>query len=127
MAQRWQHRGGCSARLSHPKKVGELKVPGFSSYIHPIDDRYLLTIGQYVPENGDWRFRAVKLSVFDVSAGISPVGAIHMNDVYQTIDIRDWSYSWAPWIRRSVMADDCAYAISDAGIRVADVGSPSYE
>mgnify|MGYP006198336145 CR=1 FL=1 len=28
-----------------PRRVGELKVPGFSSYIHPLGDTHLLTIG----------------------------------------------------------------------------------
>ena len=57
---------------AQPRQVGELKVPGFSTYIHPIDDNHLLTIGTYQPEPGpdgriDWRERRMKLSVFDVS------------------------------------------------------------
>ena len=36
---------------AHPRKVGELKVPGFSTYIHPLDENHLLTMGVYVPEN----------------------------------------------------------------------------
>ncbi|OJT19307.1 hypothetical protein BO221_38190 [Archangium sp. Cb G35] len=57
---------------AHPRKVGELKVPGFSSYIHPVGDSHLLTVGQHVPENGDWRGRAVKVSLFDVSDMANP-------------------------------------------------------
>lgn len=55
-----------------PKQVGELKVPGFSSYIHPIDANTLLTMGVYMPEpdqNGhvNWQERRMKLSMYDVT------------------------------------------------------------
>lgn len=43
----------------NPKKAGELKIPGYSSYLHPINKNKILGIGQ---EN--WR---VKVSLFDVS------------------------------------------------------------
>lgn len=42
----------------NPKKAGELKIPGYSSYLHPINKDKILGIGQ---EN--WR---VKISLFDV-------------------------------------------------------------
>lgn len=44
----------------NPKLRGELQVPGFSTYIHPIEDNYLLTIGY---EN----WHALQLSIFDVN------------------------------------------------------------
>ena len=66
--------------LSNPKKptvIGELKIPGFSTYMHPIDQNHLLTIGEHLPEpdeNGrvDWSQRAVKLSIFDVTNFAKP-------------------------------------------------------
>lgn len=176
----------------HPKIVGELKVPGFSTYLHPIDDRHLLAIGQDVPTSGAPIGR-IKISMFDVSdlaqplekyaqvvgtefgtseaeyehkafnyfpekkllaipfagwdpnrscglfwcgftsdlrvfsvdpaRGIFSQGALPMRDLYERIDSRHWGYAWSPWVRRSVMADDFAYAISNAGIRVAGLGS----
>ncbi len=49
---------------TQPKVVGELKIPGFSSYIHMMDDNTLLTIGR----GGTGVSTAnTKLSVFDVS------------------------------------------------------------
>lgn len=61
---------------TNPRRVGELKVPGFSSYIHPIDKDHLLTIGTFVPDpNGgqpDWRARRMQLSIFDVSDFANP-------------------------------------------------------
>ncbi|MBN1205166.1 MAG: beta-propeller domain-containing protein [Myxococcaceae bacterium] len=176
----------------HPRKVGELKVPGFSSYIHPLGENHLLTIGTHIPENQtDWRQRALKLSLFDVTdpaqpvekfthlvgtaygwseaayehkafnffaakgllaipfsdyeplaadywsgfrselrvfrvdatTGFTPVGAISMADMYQVYNNRSWSWYWTPVVRRSVIADDYVYAISDAGVRAANVNS----
>lgn len=57
---------------AHPRKVGELKVPGFSSYIHPLDENHLLTVGVHVDESGDWRTRSLKLSLFDVTDPAHP-------------------------------------------------------
>jgi hypothetical protein len=176
----------------HPRKVGELKVPGFSSYIHPLGENHLLTIGTHIPEDQtDWRQRALKLSMFDVTnpaqpvekfthlvgnaygwseaayqhkafnffaakgllaipfsdydpfgvdywsgfrselrvfrvdttTGFTPVGAVSMTDMYRVHNNRYWSWYWTPVVRRSVMADDYVYAISDAGVRVANVNS----
>lgn len=49
-----------------PKVTGELKVPGFSNYLHPLSDDILLGIGQNVDEKTG-RQEGIKLSIFDVS------------------------------------------------------------
>jgi hypothetical protein len=61
----------------------------------------------------------------DPSTGFTPVGAVSMKDVYQTINSYQWSWTYSPAVRRSVMADDYVYAISDAGVRVAHVNNLS--
>jgi len=48
-----------------PRIAGELEVPGFSSYLHPVGDNYLLSIGQEVIDERN--FGGVKLELFDVS------------------------------------------------------------
>ncbi|MEM2121436.1 MAG: beta-propeller domain-containing protein [Candidatus Woesearchaeota archaeon] len=48
--------------LSNPEKPeikGELKIPGYSSYLHPINDNFILGIGKEGSE--------IKVSLFDVS------------------------------------------------------------
>lgn len=181
---------------AHPRQVGALKVPGFSTYLHPVGPNHLLAIGTYIPENNrDWRLRAMKLTLFDVTdlsnpkeaftqlvgnsygyseaqyehkafnyfpekkllaipfwdysfnatandywsyftsdlrvfsvdtaQGITPLGALSMKDLYQKHTYDGWYYYWTPMVRRSVMADNFAYAISDSGIRVADIASLS--
>ena len=48
-----------------PKVLGELKVPGFSTYLHPIGDGLLLGIGQDATKDG--QVTGMQLSVFDIS------------------------------------------------------------
>lgn len=178
-----------------PRQVGELKVPGFSSYIHPLDKGHLLTIGTFLPETGEtWTGRRIQLSIFDVTdlknpkqshvttlgdsnsyseaqwehkafnyfpakkllavpfsdwnwngsgdywsyftsdlrvfgidtaTGFTVKGKVSMSDLYRVANYWGWSYYWQPAVRRSVMADDFVYAISDAGIRVAHISALS--
>ncbi|MCP4078569.1 MAG: hypothetical protein GY744_20595 [Gammaproteobacteria bacterium] len=44
-----------------PRVAGELEVPGFSTYLHPLEDGLLLAIGRDVDNN------SMKLSLFDIS------------------------------------------------------------
>jgi uncharacterized secreted protein with C-terminal beta-propeller domain len=52
-----------------PKVLGELKIPGFSNYLHPYDNNYLIGIGKETKENewGGVTTLGVKFSLFDVS------------------------------------------------------------
>ena len=50
---------------SNPEEVGKLRLPGFSSYLHPVDDDHVLGIGE---EDG-----RVKAVLFDVSDPANPV------------------------------------------------------
>jgi uncharacterized secreted protein with C-terminal beta-propeller domain len=59
------------ANPAKPRVVGELKVPGFSSYLHPLDATHLLGIGRDVdPDTG--RVRGLQLSIFDVGDPANP-------------------------------------------------------
>lgn len=58
-----------SVDLSDPEKpevIGELKIPGFSEYLHPYGDGLLLGIGMAVDEE-TITTDGVKLSMFDIS------------------------------------------------------------
>ena len=48
-----------------PRVVGELKIPGFSSYLHPIGGDLLIGVGQDADPTG--RTRGAQVSLFDVS------------------------------------------------------------
>ncbi len=59
------------ANPSKPRVVGELKVPGFSSYLHPLDATRLLGIGRDVdPVTG--QVLGLQLSIFDVADAANP-------------------------------------------------------
>jgi uncharacterized secreted protein with C-terminal beta-propeller domain len=53
---------------SNPVVAGELKVPGYSDYIHPLGDNHLLTMGKDTLLEGEivW-YQGLQLSVFDIS------------------------------------------------------------
>jgi uncharacterized secreted protein with C-terminal beta-propeller domain len=51
-----------------PKKLGELKIPGFSTYMHMLDDNHLLTIGFDADDHDTFAFfDGILLQIFDVS------------------------------------------------------------
>lgn len=53
-----------------PKKLGELKIPGFSTYLHPVGDELLLGVGQDADEQG--RVTGFQVSLFDLSDRAKP-------------------------------------------------------
>jgi uncharacterized secreted protein with C-terminal beta-propeller domain len=57
--------------LSNPKDpeiMGELKIPGYSNYLHPYDDDHVIGIGKDAIDEGDFAwYLGVKLSLFDVT------------------------------------------------------------
>lgn len=52
-----------------PTILGALKIPGYSSYLHPISDTLILGVGKETSENewGGVQTDGIKLSLFDVS------------------------------------------------------------
>jgi len=60
---------------SNPRVLGALKIPGYSDYLHPYDEDYLVGIGkEAVPaEEGDFAwYQGLKISLFNVSNVESP-------------------------------------------------------
>ena len=54
-----------------PEVVGELKILGYSAYLHPIGNGLLMGIGQDATETG--RLKGTQVSIFDVSDLAHPV------------------------------------------------------
>lgn len=53
---------------SDPKILGELKIPGFSQYLHPYDKNHLIGFGQDTEEsNGTVKIKGMKIALFDVT------------------------------------------------------------
>jgi hypothetical protein len=56
-----------------PTILAELKIPGFSTYMHMMDDDHLLTIGYDADDKGSFAyFQGIMLQIFDVSDPTDP-------------------------------------------------------
>lgn len=69
----------------NPKVLGELKIPGFSEYLHPYGENLLLGIGMDVDETGV-ATNGVKISMFDISdpADVQEVDKYVIEDSFST-------------------------------------------
>lgn len=56
-----------------PQVLGELKMPGFSTYLHPLDENHIIGLGMDVDDQGDFSWsQGLKLATFDVTTGATP-------------------------------------------------------
>ena len=84
-----------------PQILGELKIPGFSNYLHPYDDTHLLGFGQdteATPEGGVLT-KGVKLALFDVSDVANP------KEMHKLTIGDSWSYSPLSWDHKALFFD----------------------
>jgi hypothetical protein len=124
-----------------PRVVGELKVPGYSAYLHPVADGLLLGVGQDATEQG--RRTGVQLSLFDVSDLAEPVRLDQQPvgpNSYTAVEGDHKAFLWWAPERLAVIpavqysqdfedtafAGSLAYRVDRAGIApVAQIGHPS--
>jgi uncharacterized secreted protein with C-terminal beta-propeller domain len=74
-----------------PQVAGQLKVNGFSRYLHPVGDDHLLAIGRDADDTG--RTRGLQVSLFDVSDLNNPTRV----DQFLIQPEGGWSWSAAEW------------------------------
>ena len=55
-----------------PKVAGELKIPGYSSYLHPYDENHVIGLGVETNINSGVESNTLKLSLFDVTDTNNP-------------------------------------------------------
>ncbi|UCD92128.1 MAG: beta-propeller domain-containing protein [Methanobacteriota archaeon] len=56
-----------------PSVLGELKIPGYSDYLHPYDESHVIGLGKDTYDMGDFAwYQGVKLSLFDVTDVSNP-------------------------------------------------------
>lgn len=72
----------------NPEIKGELKIPGFSSYLHPVGENLLLGVGMGGDDNG--ANNSAKLSLFDVSDPENPkeIDTLIIDDAYFDTDYK---------------------------------------
>jgi hypothetical protein len=73
---------------THPQVVGELEIPGYSGYLHPIDDDHLLAIGMDGTDTG--QISGLAVSVFDVTDFANP-----QRSQYYVLGDNGWGWSEA--------------------------------
>jgi len=83
------------ATPSKPAVVGELKIPGYSDYLHPLGDNLLIGVGQSTttaPWGGTLR-NGVQLSLFDVSDLANPtlIDQLELGGYGSTTDV-SWTH-----------------------------------
>ncbi len=58
---------------TNPQLLGELKIPGYSNYLHPLDNDHLLGIGKDVKIQGaNWWYQGMKISLFNTIDPFNP-------------------------------------------------------
>lgn len=81
----------------HPQVLGELKVSGFSEYLHGYGEHLLLGIGMEADEESG-REQGMKLSMFDLSDPTEP-------EEVSRLHLEEYDYSEALWDHRAVLID----------------------
>jgi uncharacterized secreted protein with C-terminal beta-propeller domain len=95
---------------TNPQVLGELKIPGFSNYLHPLDDTTLLGLGrdtEVIVSEGRpvVRQKGLKLAIFDVSDVNNP------KELYVETIGDEGSYSEGLWNHKAVMFYQGVFAI----------------
>lgn len=120
-----------------PEVLGELKIPGFSRYLHPVGADLLLGVGQEASLEG--RVEGLQVSLFDVSDPTDPIRVAQVRLFAD--DEQEPEYSWSPVEsdhRAFLFFDQRAYipyraywwddeSSQDAGVMVVDVRSEDLE
>ena len=87
-----------------PQVLGQLKIPGFSAYLHPVGEDLLLGVGQDASLEG--RVEGLQVSLFDVSDPTDPVRVAQIRPLEE--DGQEPDYSWSP-----VQSDHRAFVFFD--------------
>lgn len=111
-----------------PRSLGELKIPGFSEYLHPVGDGLLLGIGRDAdPTNG--RDLGFKVSLFDVSdpAAMVEVDQLIVPNAWSAVSSDHKAFTWDAERSQAVFPvsqgcgmGDCESSESAVVLRVGD-------
>ena len=107
-----------------PAVVGELKIPGYSAYLHPIGDGMLLGVGQDAdPETG--MTRGAQVATFDLRDLSAPtqVDTLVYPGGYTEVEGDSRQFSYSPELRQAVLPVSGERGSSLAAITVAADGT----
>jgi uncharacterized secreted protein with C-terminal beta-propeller domain len=103
-----------------PRVAGELKIPGYSAYLHPVGEELLLGIGQEA--TGEGRLQGLQLSLFDVSDIAHPkrLRQARLGDRWSS-SAAEWdhhAFLWWPATKLAVLPVESEDFVGAAGFRV---------
>lgn len=101
-----------------PTLLGQLKIPGFSEYLHPVGDGLLLGVGRQV-DPGSGMDQGLKISLFDVSdpATMTEVDQILLPTATSEVSSDHRAFLWDPQRSQAVIpVEDYCGAASGAAI-----------
>ena len=78
-----------------PRLTGELKIPGFSSYLHPVAEHLLLGVGQDATDDG--RVTGSQVSLFDVTDPAEPTRVAQLDlgaDASSEVEFDHRAFLW---------------------------------
>jgi len=59
---------------TNPRTLGELKIPGYSDYLHPYDETHVIGVGKDTYDMGSFAwYQGIKIALFDVSDPANPI------------------------------------------------------
>ncbi|MDO9592515.1 MAG: beta-propeller domain-containing protein, partial [Erysipelotrichaceae bacterium] len=103
---------------NQPKILGELKIPGFSNYLHPIEGNLVFGIGKDVKVESDGRLvtGSLKISLFNVADELNP------KEVANLMIGSEYTYSEALYDHKAVLyvknKNLLAFTVNDYNIAV---------
>ncbi|MDO3705613.1 beta-propeller domain-containing protein [Micromonospora sp. C28SCA-DRY-2] len=79
-----------------PRVTGELKITGYSAYLHPLPDGRLLGVGQEADGRG--RTQGLQVSLFDVRDPARPtrLDQYHVPDAYSSVEFDPHAFLYHP-------------------------------
>lgn len=114
-----------------PRLLGELKIPGFSEYLHPVGEGLLLGVGREVdPDTGV--DEGLKVSLFDVrdSGALSELDQIVIPQAWSAVGSDHLAFLWDPTRRQAVIpfeqSSGAALVVRADGNGLSEVGRFSH-
>ncbi len=110
---------------SAPRVRGELKIPGYSAYLHPVGDGLLLGVGQDADEETG-QVQGLQLSLFDVSDLAKPtrLQQLKLGDRFSSSAV-EWNHHaflWWPATKLAMLPVDTAGFTGAGGFEVDRAG-----
>jgi hypothetical protein len=107
-----------------PRVVGELKIPGYSAYLHPVGNEMLLGVGQDAdPETG--MTKGAQVATFDLRDLSAPtqVDTLVYPGGWTEVEGDSRQFSYSPDLRQAVLPVSGERGSSLSSIKVADDGT----